>query len=164
MKDRQSLIDSIFGLEEKFFSLMLAYKADSWMALDLSIDQLKSLIYLEIKGRTSFTELAQALNITRSNITGIADRLVQSGLITRYQNPEDRRVQFLLLTQKGKDIITNLKQRNMGEITKIMDGLSMDELVSLEKGLHAFFRSAKAHLPSLDTKSKESVSEPVLNQ
>lgn len=39
-----------------------------------------------------------------SNVTGIVDRLLSQGLITREEKPEDRRVKMISLTDKGEEL------------------------------------------------------------
>lgn len=124
---------------------MLAYRPDNWMKLDLTIDQLKSLILIHSRGKISFKDLAQALGITRSNITGIADRLEQNGLVTRNQNTADRRMQYLVLTDKGREVLDNIQQEVIAEETRILTALTIGELTSLERGLRAIIRSAEEH-------------------
>jgi len=152
MKDKDQLVSDIFALHIKMNELVFEYKTDQWMKMDLTIDQLKSLIYLDSNRNKmiSFKELAQALGITRSNVTGIADRLSRSGLTARSQNPEDRRVQFLVLTDKGKNILENIKQEINVMETRILNALSAEELAVLKKGLSAYVASAESHLLSIN--------------
>jgi DNA-binding MarR family transcriptional regulator len=140
---KDQLIKDIFNLQEKTTNLFLTYRVENWMKVDLTIDQLKSLILIYTQGKISFNELAQALGISRSNITGLADRLIQNGLLIRYQNPEDRRVQFLMLTEKGRETIDNIKQETNSEMTRLLTTLNIEELAALEKGLIALIKSAE---------------------
>ncbi len=125
MRDKDELIENIIHLQERMNRLVMAYKIENWLKIGLTIDQLKSLIIIQGKGKASFKDLAEALGISRSNITGIADRLVQSGLITRNQNSADRRVQYLILTEKGKEILDNIKQEIIDDITRLLQNLEI---------------------------------------
>ncbi len=145
MRDKQQLIESIIGLQEKLNCLNMAHHVENWMNLDLTIDQLKSLIIIQYKGKISFKDLAQALGITRANITGIADRLIQNHLVTKWQNPDDRRIQYLTLTDKAQTILNNIKQTIIIEETKILSILNIEDLEALEKGLSAFTRSIESY-------------------
>lgn len=49
--------------------------------------------------------LAATLHCDASNVTGIVDRLVTLALITRQENPQDRRVKTLQLTAKGRRVL-----------------------------------------------------------
>jgi DNA-binding MarR family transcriptional regulator len=146
--DKQQLIDSILGLQERINCLNMACGIESWMKLDMTIDQLKSLIIIQYKGKASYKELAQALGITRANITGIADPLIQNHLVIKRQNPGDRRIQYLMLTEKAQEILNNIKQTVITEETKILSSLNIEDLAVLEKGFSAFTRSAETYMLS----------------
>jgi DNA-binding MarR family transcriptional regulator len=148
MKDKQELIRSIIGLQDKFSRLSLADRVENWMNLDLTIDQLKSLILIQNHGKVSFTDLAQALGSTRGNITGIARRLMQNGLVIRQYNPDDRRVQYLVLTEKAQEILNNIKQMINTKVVNILSGLNLEDLAALEKGITAFINSAEVYILS----------------
>ena len=143
MTDKGRLIDRVIQLQDRLDHLILTHRVEGWVNLDLTIDQLKSLIIIYSSGKISFKDLAQALGINRSNITGLADRLVQSGLVTRSRNPEDRRVQYLALTERGHSILDNIRKQLVSEKTQILDAMSTEELAALEKGLAAFVSSCE---------------------
>lgn len=145
MEEKGQLIDKVINLQEKVNQIVLEYRPDKWMKLDLTIDQLKSLILIHTKGKISFKDLAQFLGITRSNITGIADRLEQNGLVIRKQGSADRRIQYLMLTEKGREILNNIRQEIVKEEIRILEALNLEDLAALEKGLSAFVRAAEEH-------------------
>ena len=149
MKSRGQLIDNILWLQDKMNNLILNYKADNWMQLELSIDQLKSLVLIWTRGKISFHELANALGITRSNITGIADRLVQNGLVTRHPNlTGDRRLQYLMLTEKGSGVLSKIKQQTTEDMIQILASLNTEDLAALDKGMAAVIRAAESYFSS----------------
>ena len=152
MKDKQQLVDSIIGLQDVMNRLCMTYSMENWMKLPLTIDQLKSLMLIQHHGKISFKDIAQALGSTRGNITGIVSRLMQHGLVTRQPNPNDRRVQYLVLTEKAERILNNIKQMIITEEVNILSGLNIEDLAAMEKGLSAFVKSAENYI--LTKKSK----------
>ena len=48
------------------------------------------------------SELRHAFGQRKSTLTSVADRLVERGLITRYDDPQDRRVLLVRLTRAGE--------------------------------------------------------------
>lgn len=150
MVTKDGRINNILELQQKMTRRFFEYKTDRWMKVDLTIDQLKSLIFIysNKNQRVSFKDLAGSLGISRSNITGLADRLIQNGLLTRNQDPEDRRIQYLLLTDKGAKILDDIKQEINKDATRILNTLNIEELAALEKGLSAFAESVDKDLMS----------------
>src|SRR5215831_17668764 len=64
---------------------------DSWCAVDLTMPQLKALFLAHADGGASHSEIARALGVGVSTVTGIVDRLVEHGLVERRPDPADRR-------------------------------------------------------------------------
>jgi DNA-binding MarR family transcriptional regulator len=150
MKNKNEQINRIFTLHQQIAGLDFDFKIDKWMKVDLTIDQLKSLIFIHANNhcnrKISFTELAEALGITRANVTGIAERLARNGLIKRTENPEDRRVQLLTLTEEGQSLLDSVKQGVTDLETRILYALDDNELDALEKGLSAYVESARSRI------------------
>ena len=53
-------------------------------------------------GRLRQRDLARVVVLTRSGISRLVDRLEAAGLLCRQPNPDDRRGDFLLLTDRGR--------------------------------------------------------------
>ena len=142
--DRAELTKEIIELQRRLNRDMRRYTLDAWMELNLTIPQLKSLFFIANWGSTNFTKLASALEVTPSNVTGIVDRLVEQGLVSRQENPEDRRMLMLRVTDKGEAIIANLRERRASHISEILAQLSLEELNSVFKGLTLLVQAAEA--------------------
>ena len=131
----------------------MAYPVEKWMKLDLTIDQLKALILIQSHDKISFKDVAQALGSTRGNVTGIVSRLIQKGLVTREPDPDDRRVQYLMLTEKAQKLLNNIKQKMITVQGNILSGLTAEDLAAMETGLSAFVKSIESCI--LKQQSKE---------
>jgi DNA-binding MarR family transcriptional regulator len=106
--------------------------------------QLKSLFLINSGGDINFRKLAEALGVTPSDVTVIVNRLVKQGLVSRTENPEDRRMMMLQVTDKGHALLANLRESGMKHMTEILTLLSPEELSALAQGLSAFIRAANA--------------------
>ena len=80
--------------------------------------------------------------VSRSNITGIIDRLEKLGLVKREGSADDRRVKYIAITQKGRDLIKKVEEKyfdNLKQIVWFLDEKDKNELTEiisrLEKGL-----------------------------
>ena len=136
-------ISEIIRLYRQVNRYMRRDSLDVWMDLALTVPQLKSLFFIANEGTTNLRKLAAALKVTPSNVTGIVDRLVQQGLVSRQENPEDRRVSLLRPTAQGEAVVENLKERKTSYLSRILGQLGADELSILGKGLAAMVRAAQ---------------------
>lgn len=73
-------------------------------ALGLSIPQFDVLSTLTEREGLTQQELAARLYVTKGNVSGLIDRLVDAGLVERRPIPEDRRSHALHLTQQGRGL------------------------------------------------------------
>lgn len=138
--EKEKLIEEIHILIEQVFPVMVHYQPEAWMDLDITISQLKSLFFIDFKGKTNFKNLAAALGMTPPNITGIVDRLVAKGLVSREENSEDRRMMLLKTTDKGKTLLTKLKETRRNQSSPLLNQLSLEELKALTRGFRAIVR------------------------
>jgi len=67
----------------------------------LTTVQVYTLFSLEPESPVSMHAISQFLLCDASNVTGVVDRLVARMLITRQEDPHDRRVKTVQLTKKG---------------------------------------------------------------
>jgi len=67
----------------------------------LSMSQLGALFHLNSMGTSGVTDLGDHLGVTSAAASQMLDRLVQQGLIQRSEDPHDRRVKQIDLTEEG---------------------------------------------------------------
>jgi DNA-binding MarR family transcriptional regulator len=143
--DKSQLVQKVVDLERQVGRIIGQYAPSVWIDSGLTLTQLRSLFLIANKGSINFRKLAEALEVTPSNVTGIVDRLVEQGLVSRTQNPEDRREMTLQATDKGKALLSNLKEAGIKRMTQVLSLLSLEELSALVQGLSAFIRAADSY-------------------
>ena len=145
--NRNDLIQQAIGFQEEINRLIMEYRAKEWMSLDLTIAQLKSIVYIYSKGKTNFKELAGALNVTPSVVTGIVDRLVLQGMVKRKRigSSVNRRVQWLIITDKAKALLDNMRQQTTDNMSQILETLSDEDLSALVQGFSALIKAAEPY-------------------
>jgi MarR family transcriptional regulator, organic hydroperoxide resistance regulator len=134
---RAVLIEEIARLQKRIGQALHQSEPEAWLGLDLTIGQLKSLFFIDHEGTTNFRKLAQALNVTPPNVTVIVDRLVEQGLVSREENPEDRRMLLLKTTEKAKILLATLRENQTSHISGVLIQMSVEDLSALLRGLGA---------------------------
>lgn len=76
--------------------------ASQLRAIGLSIPQFDVISTLTEREGITQGELAQRLYVTKGNVSGLVDRLVEAGLVERRPIPGDRRSHALHLTDEGR--------------------------------------------------------------
>jgi len=138
---RQQLLLKIISLQQQFDQVMVQHRFQNWMEMDLTTLQFKCLFFIVQTGIATSSKLSQALGVTPADVTGVIDRLIIQGSVQRQENPDDRRIIFLQATEKGKKIIETLC-RNTGEhFSRMLEGLSEEELDHIYLGFSAIVRT-----------------------
>ncbi|TMC30917.1 MAG: MarR family transcriptional regulator [Chloroflexi bacterium] len=73
-------------------------------------------------------ELAEQLDVTARNVTGLIDHLERDGLVERVDDPDDRRSTYARLTAAGGKRLDSLRGEGLYWQMKIASGLSTEEL------------------------------------
>jgi DNA-binding MarR family transcriptional regulator len=150
---KKELIDQVMRLQMQIQRQMRDDAPDAWLALDLTIGQLKSLFFINFEGVTNLKHLAAALGTTPPNVTGIIDRLVEHNLVSRECNQLNRREQILKLTSTGRELMAELKERATSQHTRMLEQLEIADLAALVQGLTALARAAQQD-PEIDTSKR----------
>ena len=108
-----------------------------WMRLDLTMPQFKVLLLLWHARKARVGVLAERLGVHLSNITGILDRLVDAGFVTREEDAGDRRLVVSRLTTKGEATLTHLYDSRAVQVGERLERLSPEQRAALQTGVEA---------------------------
>src|SRR5882757_138233 len=76
-------------------------------------------------------ELSQRMMVSNGNVTGLAERLVEQGLLDRRASPTDRRAQIVSLTAEGRRAFRTMARTHEDWIADLFSGLSTSEIDTL---------------------------------
>ncbi len=69
----------------------------------VTLPQFDVLAELDAAGEPqTMSALSRRLMVSNGNVTGVIDRLERAGLVARRPSPDDRRVQYIALTARGR--------------------------------------------------------------
>lgn len=97
--------------------------------------------------------LADELNCSRGNLTGVADRLERDGWLVRERSTEDRRVVNIRLTEKGTQVdqIRGAVTRELNQLSKIWSNEECSLLHRCLDRLYGGLRSEQSRQGKPDT-------------
>jgi DNA-binding MarR family transcriptional regulator len=105
----------------------------------LTFAQMKALVDLQSpdeEART-VTVLSEELGISVASASRAADGLVRKKLVTRVEDPDDRRVKRLALTAKGQRLADRIISARLASLEEFTGSLDADERRKLESALDA---------------------------
>jgi DNA-binding MarR family transcriptional regulator len=99
--------------------------------LGISMAQLNILYTLHRSGEMPMRRLAEVLNVSDSNATGLVDRMEERGLIERLRVPEDRRVVRVRITDDGVRILDENDALSDDLMRTVLARLDADQLATI---------------------------------
>jgi DNA-binding MarR family transcriptional regulator len=132
MDDRVQRIQRILDCSESLIQRTNAGRDRAWLSVDLTMPQVKTLICATKNNGATSGQIASALGAALSTITGIVDRLAEQGLVSRQEDPRDRRITRVLPTPRGQQLVQELLQFRNETITTILSRLTSEQLQTVE--------------------------------
>ena len=80
---------------------------------------------------TTLGDLAESLDVSPRNITGLVDHLERDALVERFPDPEDRRAIRVRLTLAGKQKLSEIKKEMGSPRHGVVAGFTEEELKQL---------------------------------
>jgi DNA-binding MarR family transcriptional regulator len=140
---RDDLIDRVIKAHRHFNHFIREGNIESWISLNLTVPQMKCLCYISRHGKINLSGLAAGIHVTPANVTGIVDRLVEQGLVTRVPDTADRRVLWLDVTEKGAANLAVLREGKAGKMRELLECLPDNELSVVSEAFDILAGAAK---------------------
>lgn len=100
---------------------------------DLNITQYKLLYHLDKEGSQNVSDLAKSVHITNAAVTTITDQLLADDYITKDRSKTDRRVVNITITDKGRNIVNNMKKEHQNKMKEHFHKLTEEDIQHLKR-------------------------------
>ena len=112
-------------------------------ATGLSMSQFGILMQLHYHKDCGVSDLSGRFDITNAAASQLVDKLVQSGLIQREEDPNDRRAKRLNLTDKGRGLIQQDIEKRYRWVNQLAKKLSAEEREKVAEALNIMIQAAQ---------------------
>src|SRR5262245_207716 len=102
---------------------------------DLSFSQFVTLLQIFMRGPQTISELAQGASMTHTAASRMVDRLVRLGLLSRKENPDDRREKIVELTKLGRAFPPTLRRTSTAAYGSLLERVSPELVTELGRVL-----------------------------
>ncbi|MEU8268008.1 MarR family transcriptional regulator [Sphaerisporangium sp. NPDC049002] len=133
MDEREELVARIVESQHALGRVFAHDRSMPLLAVNLTMQQLKVALILASRGSVSGQELAHTLGTGLGTVTGIVDRLVAQGLVTRREDPSDRRIRRVELSDAGRRMTEELADAGLTGYRRLLDGLDLGTLRQLDE-------------------------------
>ncbi|WP_103962633.1 MarR family winged helix-turn-helix transcriptional regulator [Nonomuraea solani] len=134
--EREDLIRRITETQ-KGLGRLFAQQHSPLFSSNLTMRQLKVILVVAMNGSASGQDLAQSLGVGLGTVTGIVDRLVTQGYVSRHEDPHDRRVRRVELTKNGAALVEEINNAGHEQYRRILDHLDTATLHALDHATRA---------------------------
>jgi DNA-binding MarR family transcriptional regulator len=121
--------------------------------------QLNILYTLHRNGEMPMSRLADALNVSLSNATGLVDRMEERGFIERTRVPEDRRIVQVRITDEGVRVLEANDEMTDDLLRRVLADLDRPTLDVMARTMGEF-RTALEATVGLPTRDRPAISTP----
>lgn len=128
---RRQQIDQVLEAERVIFEALQAGAGCFWAEVDLPMSQMKALQVIAAGGPLPVGRVAQALGIGNPAASVLVDALVRQGLLTRAEDPADRRRTLVALSLQGQQLVERLLRGSVQRMADWLMRLSDKDLADL---------------------------------
>ena len=108
----------------------------------VTLTQFRTLVVLDGREEINLNTLADLLSVTSSTAMRMVNRLLAAGLVTRRDNPTNRREVLLGVTAEGRRLVRQVTDRRREEITRIVSDMPEARRHELVTAMRAFAEAA----------------------
>ena len=102
--------------------------APEFTEVGVTMAQAKVLYVVMAAGELRMSELAARLGVGSSSASGLADRLVELGLLRRHDDPDDRRQVMVTTTPEAVALLERFRELNQRQLRELLNRLDAEEL------------------------------------
>ncbi len=109
----------------------------------VTLPQFRTLVILDSHGAVNLNRLAELLAVNSSTAMRMIDRLLASELVTRRENPANRREVLLGLSPRGSLVVKKVTNRRRRDIARIVQAMPVGLKSDLIEALRGFAEAAQ---------------------
>ena len=140
---KDALIESTMQMAEEGFRHLFDFTPKEWMHMDLTAGQLRALLLFYTKGPVRMSDIAATLGVSTATATGVMDRMVERGIVTRESDPGDRRIVLCRMSPEGERLVSGLWLAWMGRGEQMLRALDREKLLAVKTMLSALLEAGE---------------------
>jgi DNA-binding MarR family transcriptional regulator len=107
--ERSALVDAIVGQFRASVGELRCVASERLVRQGVSMGHLHLMSMLDRHGELPMSRIAELLDVSDSNATGLIDRMEERGFVERLRRPDDRRVVLVRVSERGRQILTDIE-------------------------------------------------------
>jgi DNA-binding MarR family transcriptional regulator len=124
---RRGIADEILEQLEPLISRQRKALVEQGCYRQISSTHLHILYMLASSGPTQMGHLAEQLDVSLPNVTGLVERMVERGIVERIRPADDRRVVEVSITAQGRRVLDEIDTIKRQEMANVINRLTPDQ-------------------------------------
>jgi DNA-binding MarR family transcriptional regulator len=146
--DRSDLTTQIITEFGAFVRELRCMGSDRMRKGGVSTAHFHLLSMLERHGEMAMSKVADVLDVSLSNASGLIDRLEERGLVERIRVPDDRRIVLVRLSENGRRTLSEIEVLKEDLVRRVLGRLDAGQLERLNRALIDFKSAARETIES----------------
>jgi DNA-binding MarR family transcriptional regulator len=117
------------------------------MDVTISMAQLRCLHLIAASSELHMSRLVAQLGVSISTVSGLVDRLVDRGFVSRHDDPADRRQVVLSATPAGTAFLDGMRELGNAQFRELIARLRPEELRTVRRSIEILSRVADETAP-----------------
>lgn len=128
-----------------------ALHPEAWREVDLTMTQFRALLFIRAGQPLSVSQVAAALEMRLGAASALVNRLERLGLVSRAENPRDRRQTLVALTPAGEEMLDRVEAASIAWTREMFAQMTERGreawLIALDEALRVFAREDETVWP-----------------
>jgi DNA-binding MarR family transcriptional regulator len=103
---------------------------------ELTHGQIRALFTIDVRGEATAGELAKAADLSPASVSTMLDHLERDGIVERRRSDADRRVVVVTLTESGRALVADKRERWRARAAAALEGVSDEQLDAAADVMH----------------------------
>ncbi|HAB50589.1 MAG: hypothetical protein A2452_10985 [Candidatus Firestonebacteria bacterium RIFOXYC2_FULL_39_67] len=127
-KDIEIFINEMMGYPKKLIKKLGGSIDEDLLKLNLGMPHFAIMdIILKSDIEPMMSEIGKKLGISKAMITHIIDTMEEKGLVSRVEDPKDRRIIRIHVTKIGKGVISKIESHHRNKLKSFLESLSSSD-------------------------------------
>jgi DNA-binding MarR family transcriptional regulator len=147
MTSKQESIERALSGYRELVQTLSARRTPEFPDPGITMAQMRVLMLLSVVGEMRMSDLAHELGVSLSTLSSVVDRLVDTNLAARRDDPRDRRSVLVSLAAAGAKVLDSFQELGVAHLRELLDHLSADEAEAVTRAVDVLVVAARRISP-----------------
>jgi DNA-binding MarR family transcriptional regulator len=140
--DRDLLVERVVASYDLLMHHVATAHVSEFVGVGVTMSQAKVLYLVQAEPDIRMSDLAGRMGVTLPSMSGVVDRLVDQGLLTRRDDPSDRRQALVHISDAGAHQLEAFRELNARQVRALLHRLATADLAVVARAIDVLATAA----------------------